>query len=524
MRARGVVRVVVGVAAALGLVGLSASPTTPAPTPGPGSVRETTPRVATAGPEMVPREARRPPITPLLADPRRPVAPAPDRTALQRRLTELLGHPEVATGGTVGLSVTDARGRPVFRREATRPLLPASATKLVTAAAALLALGPDHRYTTAVVADAEPDGRGVVRGDLVVVGSGDPALGTPAFGTRVLPERPRTALEALADRVVASGVRVVTGGVVGDPSVFADEPRPTGWPDRYLTTFEGTPVSGLTVDAGRSIVDRGDGTLVAERTDDPAATTAAALRALLVERGVDVRGGHASRHHDTPPPVPLAEVHSPPLAHLLRYTVQHSDNHLADAVFRTLGAAAGDPTWAGAAAAARAALLPLGLDWDDLVLADGSGLSRDDRLSAAALTDLQAYLSAALPGEWADLQALSGRSGTLRRRWTGSVAEAKVRGKTGTLRDVRSFAGTVAGRDGDAYHVAVIVNDLDANRAAAARRLIDLVVQVLVEDANDCTRRPLPPDAPTPPTPTPAPTAAPDPPPGAEPGELVCAA
>src|SRR5690606_26931344 len=131
-------------------------------------------------------------------------------------------------------------------------------------------------------------------------------------------------------------------------------------------------------------------------------------RALLVERGVDVRGGHASRHHDTPPPVPLAEVHSPPLAHLLRYTVQHSDNHLADAVFRTLGAAAGDPTWAGAAAAARAALLPLGLDWDDLVLADGSGLSRDDRLSAAALTDLQAYLSAALPGEWADLQALSG--------------------------------------------------------------------------------------------------------------------
>lgn len=99
-----------------------------------------------------------------------------------------------------------------------------------------------------------------------------------------------------------------------------------------------------------------------------------------------------------------------------------------------------------------------------------------------------------------------------------------MRGKTGTLRDVRSFAGTVAGRDGDAYHMAVIVNDLDADRAAAARRLIDLVVQVLVEDANDCTRRPLPPDAPTPPTPTPAPTAAPDPPPGAEPGELVCAA
>ncbi|HEY8341057.1 MAG TPA: D-alanyl-D-alanine carboxypeptidase/D-alanyl-D-alanine-endopeptidase [Egibacteraceae bacterium] len=520
MRTRRLARVVVGAVTALGLIVLSPTSTTPAPTPGPGASRTVGPVGAVAGPGMVPREDRRPPITPLRADPGRPVAPAPDRSALRERLAELLAHPEVATGGTVAVSVIDARGRPVFARDAERPLLPASTTKLVTAGAALLALGPDYRYTTSAVVSREPDSRGVVHGDLVVLGSGDPALGTPAFGTRVLPQRPRTPLEALADGIAARGVRVVTGGVVGDPSVFAHQPRPAGWPDRYLTTFEGTPSSGLTVDAGRAIRDRGDGVLVAERSPDPAATTAAALRALLIERGVEVRGGHASRVHDTPPPVRLAEVRSPPLRELLRYMVQHSDNHLADGIFRTLGVAAGDPTWTGAAAAARQALQPVGLDWDEIVLADGSGLSRDDRLSAAALTTLQRYFSTAMPQEWADLLALSGRSGTLRGRWTGTAAEAHVRGKTGTLRDVRSFVGTVSDRDGDVYHLAVLANDLDAAGTAAARRLVDLLVLVLIEDARDCTRRP-PPSPTPPPTPTPAPP--PDPAPGAEPGELVCA-
>jgi D-alanyl-D-alanine carboxypeptidase len=99
-------------------------------------------------------------------------------------------------GDRVAVSVLDADGASVFTRRASHLLLPASTIKLVTAAAALARLGPDFRYTTSVQAVRPPNRRGVVRGDLVLVGGADPTLGTPAFG-RVEPDRPRTPASSL---------------------------------------------------------------------------------------------------------------------------------------------------------------------------------------------------------------------------------------------------------------------------------------------------------------------------------------
>lgn len=472
-----------GVAGAEAVAQVTPTPAAP-PAAEPAAPRSATPQPATPSPATP---------EPATTDP----APAPsattdrvDKPELQARLDALLDDPSLA-GADVALHVIDAAEREVFAHGADVPLLPASTVKLVTAAAALAELGPDHRFTTAVYATVEPGPDGVLHGDLVLVGGADPALATPRFAERVNPQRPRTPLASLADQLHAAGVRRVTGRVVGDPSTLPDEPVAAGWLDRYLERGDATRSSGLTVDAGRRLFHE-NGQLQSAPSGDPAAEAAAGLTSLLDERAVAVGGAPGATHAPPAAPHLLATVESPPLIDLLSYTVQRSDNHLADTLFRALGGASGDGTWSGSAAAVQAALAPLELDWGAVVLADGSGLSRDDRLTARFLTVLDARMqSSNRASAWRDVMAVSGRSGTLRRRLLGTVAEGRLAGKTGSLRDTRTLSGTVAGPDGTRYHFALLAGDLSRDAVAAARALQDAVVEALAEDLYGCERVPV---------------------------------
>lgn len=397
--------------------------------------------------------------------------------------------------------VLDEGGQVVFDHRGDTPMLPASTQKLVTAAATLRILGPDYRYETTVRATSPIDPDGTLRGDLVIVGSGDPALASPQYGAEAYPQRPRTPLESLADQLVAAGLRHLTGSVVGDPGVFADEPLAPGWPDRYVTERETRISSGLTVNAGLQLFMK-EGRLVSDIVMDPAAETARELYRLLEERGVVI--DYAAIASWTPPAtlVEVASVRSPPMSELLRHVLQRSDNHMADAIFLTLGVELeGEGTWSAAARAVEGALEGLDLDREGAILADGSGLSRSDRLSAAFLASLDLEMTRADP-MWQELMAISGESGTLRRRLRGTLAAGRLRGKTGTLDDVRSLAGTVVGPDGQRYHLAVIANDLTGAARWPAREVTDEIVLLLVEDLHGCVRVPVPV---TTPAPTPSP-------------------
>lgn len=480
------------VAAAVGVAACTGGPAevvvgTPAPS-APASTRAPSPEVeAAAEPTPTP--------TP---------TPAP-WAALARRLATIADDPRYAVDGSVAISVLDGSGAVVFERHADVPLVPASTAKLVTAAAALAALGPDFRYLTRVTATAAIGGDGTLDGDLVLVGSGDPTLSTPVFDEVVWPDRPDTPMAALADELVRSGLRRVTGAVLGDPSVFAPEGLADGWIDRYLYDLDATYVSGLTVNAGRRL-QRRDGRLHGIPVPDPAAEAAARLKGLLEERGVVVAGTAASTR--TPPParLSLAEVESVPMRDLLAWMVQQSDNHAADAIFRTVGVArrAGD-TWAAAGRAVTEVLDVEGLDWSGVVLADGSGLSRSDRLSAGLLARLDAVMTISdVGGSWRSLMAVAGESGTLRRRLRGTVAEGAFRGKTGTLDDVRAVVGSVDGPDGDRFHLAVVGNVRPGTGSYPVRVLQDEVVLALAEHLRGCVREPLPaPSSPDPLAPPP---------------------
>jgi len=469
-----------------------------APAPAPPALLRATPGTtaapATTPPAPAPAATGAPAPTATAAPPATPAAPAPaalPRTPLVAQLEALIGDPALV-GRPLAVSVVDEAGQPVFDFHAGAPLVPASTQKLVTAAAALHVLGPRFQYVTHLNATAAPRPDGVLEGSLVLVGAGDPTLATPEYAS-VKPERPRTPLESLADAVAATGIRHVTGNVLGDPWVFPHQPTPPGWYPDYIAEGDTGRSSGLTVNGGRRLFRNGAGGLQSVPADDPATEAAVSLRHLLVQRGVRV-DGVAGAVSDVPnAPVLIGAVASHPMIDIVRHMVQKSDNHIADAVFRTVALAVmHDARWEAGPLALRRSLDFLGVDWADVAIYDGSGLSRHNRLPARFLTALDSAMTASVHGgDWQRLMAVAGVTGTLERRLVGSLAAGRVLGKTGSLRDVRALAGAALGPTAR-YHFAVLGNGLDGPGKQAHARLQDRVALTLTRDLFGCFSAPGP--------------------------------
>lgn len=383
--------------------------------------------------------------------------------------------------GVFGLALVAPNGELVYGRDADRPLIPASTQKLVTAATTIEKLGPDFRLKTRLLATG-PVKDGVLHGDLVLVGSGDPTLGDPRWG-RVVPNRPRTPLESLAKQVAEAGIREVTGQVIGHAGVLPWQPEADGWKPSYIQRGYASRSSGLTSNGGRRLWES-RGQVQGAPAASPALETTNALRDLLGAESVSIHGPPGITEDDPAGEI-VAEIHSPELREMLRYTVQRSDNHLADALWRTAGRTVGDGSWSSGGDAALEVLNALGVDTRGINFADGSGLSRDDRITARQLATLDAAMAAKHGAEWTDLKAVAGQSGTLRGRLSHTMARGALHGKTGTLRDVRALAGSVHGPHGR-WHFAVLGNHLDASRIHAVRSFSDDLAVVLARHTRAC--------------------------------------
>ncbi|MEV7519521.1 D-alanyl-D-alanine carboxypeptidase/D-alanyl-D-alanine-endopeptidase [Streptomyces sp. NPDC091371] len=357
---------------------------------------------------------------------------APD--GLAAALKPLLADPALGTVRTASV-VDAATGQVLYEAGAREAMTPASTIKIATAAAALAALGPEHRIRTTVTPGAAP-------GQIVLVGGGDPSL----TAKKKSPAGSGGSLVALAadtaQALKAAGTDSVTLGY--DDTLYTGPARhPIGVNPNIA------PVSSLTADEGRPD-DSTSGPV--ERTDDPAKDAARAFAALLAERGVKVTGTPA-KAKAAAGAQPLAVTLSTPLAGLVERMLTNSDNDIAEALARQTALASGQPaSFEGAEKAVAAKLAGLGVDVAGSRFADGSGLNRADKVSAGLLT---AILAKAADPQRPELRPVltglpvAGFTGTLRARNSGSSpAAGLLRAKTGTLSGVNALSGTVVDRSG----------------------------------------------------------------------------
>jgi D-alanyl-D-alanine carboxypeptidase/D-alanyl-D-alanine-endopeptidase (penicillin-binding protein 4) len=319
------------------------------------------------------------------------------------------------------------------------PIVGASTQKLLVAAAALAALSPDYTYVTKAVAPGTVDGGTLDK--LYLVGAGDPGLTTADYaavlkqgkwtGTDVT-----TSLEALADAIVAKGVKRIPGGIAGDDSRYDDQRYVPSWKPDYRTSGDIGPMGALTVNDGYANVAR------KSIADDPALNAAQALTGLLQARGVQV----GAPSHATAPggAAEIASVTSPPLHDVIASMLTSSDNLSAELLVKELGLHdSKQGTTAAGVAAVKARLLAEGLPAEKLALVDGSGLDRGNRLTCDLL--VRTLGLAAKPGfaTLVDGLPVAGQSGTLIDQMLGTPLAGKLRAKTGSLEGVAGLTGLI---------------------------------------------------------------------------------
>jgi D-alanyl-D-alanine carboxypeptidase/D-alanyl-D-alanine-endopeptidase (penicillin-binding protein 4) len=171
-------------------------------------------------------------------------------TELQARIAASLDQPQFASARW-GARIITTQGSTVFERDADKLFMPASSMKLYTTAAALDAFGPDFKFKTSVYATRPTAAGGVLRGDLILYGRGDPNLSARfEQGEKIdefTPAERIGPIEALADQIQARGIRRITGDLIGDDSYFATDWLGAGWEWDDAQFYYGAEVSALAV-------------------------------------------------------------------------------------------------------------------------------------------------------------------------------------------------------------------------------------------------------------------------------------
>lgn len=334
--------------------------------------------------------------------------------------------------GKASIQISDiATGKPVLQRNADTALLPASSTKTLTTAAALMRLNLDDRITTKVY-QSDPE-------TAVIVAAGDVWL-------------TQESITELAGQVKTNlpGVKKV----LMDTSIWTAPAFLESWDKGDIDGGFVAPMEPAMINGGRLGAPTGD----VPRSTTPALDVANALAKA-------VGAGEAEQISFTPPAgaTPIATTQSPPLSERLKLMMADSDNVMAEAIARELSPA--DPAGETLKILSEQFTIPA-----DMKVLDNSGLSTHNRIPAAFLEQL---VFAAASGderlnEMLITLPVAGGSGTLEPRFGDLPGRGYVRAKTGTLTGTAALVGTVAGESGHNYSFAIVCNDAPVVEAREA--------------------------------------------------------
>lgn len=473
---------------------------------------------------------------------RRAVTPAPLRFTTPRGAEALTADlnsilPSRTRNGQWGAMVVSiSRGDTLLSVNAGNEMLPASTMKLFTSAIALEKLGPEHSFSTDVLRDGSIDDNGVLHGDLILRGDGDPAL-SPRF----VPGGPSAPMNTLAQFTKTMGITRVTGDIIADASAFEPGGIPEGWLSRYAGAGYAAPFSALSLNdniiiagvvpgaigaiakpflepetrainvsstvrtvagsavkiSARLVADDRivvSGTIGAKAAparyqvvvNDPARFTAGAYLSALEEQGIKVDG--ALRAGLTPASaVILTSMPSPPLARIVSVMNRESINLFAEMLFR--GAArAEDKSVVGSAVTAASTLgeflqMQVGVPSGAVSVTDGSGLSVLDRVTPRSLVKLLDHAHRASWGSTFHASLpVAGESDLLKTRMRETPAQGNLHAKTGTTNDVVGLSGYVTAENGEILAFAFLYNGTDRSYA---RETIDAMGPTLAAFSRD---------------------------------------
>ena len=436
----------------------------------------------------------------------------------------------------VGVSIIDiTTGQTIYERDPDGRYNAASNAKLTTMAAALSQLGPDFQYETTIYAD-QWDRSSTVKGDLFVVGRGDPSLDNEA-------------LARLVSQLQRAGITRVTGGLVVDDSYFDGEVLPPHFdeqPDEQKSFRAPVSALSLNFNAVAAVVRPGTGSgapavitldpdndyvtivnnvstiktgrtrlhvkltehrnsiemklvgrirtdstprRVRRRITHPFEYFGSVLRQVVAHHGIHLGNRTAKRGSPPPSATPLASGTSQPLGVLVRGPGKFSNNFMAEAIFKTVGAESLNDvrpaTWADAQLATKQFLVQtVGLPDGSFRVDNGSGLFASNELSPRQIATVLrvAYRDFRYGPEYVSSLAFAAADGTLSERMAEGPGERQVRAKTGTLSTVSALSGYVAVDGTRPLAFSILVNDIPkrSGSLSAARSLQDDIAEALV--------------------------------------------
>ena len=413
--------------------------------------------------------------------------------------------------------------------------MPASNMKIVTLAVAAERLGWDFSYETRLLA-AGPIAGGVLDGDLVVVGTGDPSIDDWDGAAAKL-------FRAWAEQLKTLGVHTIRGRIVGDDNAFDDDALGSGWQwDDLAASFatgvgalqfnENTAQVGLTPGAHagdpagvtvgppgtslavrnllktsvpeeapaivirrvpgsaaleiRGTIPAGSGRQIRNvSVDNPTLYFTNALRQALIAGGVNVRGGAVDIDDLTDPPsrdrcTLLVSHRSPPLSELAQTMMRLSQNLYAETLLKVLGSADGPGTAEAGKKVVVATLQEWGIGPTDVIVEDGSGLTRYDLATAEALAAILVHVDrdGRLRGPFEASLPVAGRDGTMALRMKYTAAEGNARLKSGSFSNARAYSGYVRTADGEPLVFSIIANNYGPSAEAVDSTIDAIIVQL----------------------------------------------
>lgn len=363
----------------------------------------------------------------------------------------------------------------IFSHNSKVPIVPASLTKLFTTATSFTLMDGNHPLSTKLFSDDNNLNDGILNGNLYIKG----------FGNSTFTE---SDLRNMVNVLVKKGVKKIEGDIIGDDTYFDNIYTREDWIEDETPNVKLPPISALVLDRNKTTVRkkiRRRYRYVTETVKDPPLFIATKLKENLTSAGIEIKG--SSKKGVTPQKTFLLVEESIKLKDLVAMINKHSDNFLAECLFKTIGAVSSGKQGNSyfSQQIIQKFLRENNIYYEGSEIVDGSGISRFDQATPLAINGIleKMYFDISHFNDFYNSLSVAGVDGTLRGRMIGSLAENNFRGKTGSLNGVSGLAGYLTDKDGDDL-IITIVFEFNKGGWKYYRNLQDQIVKLLAEWKN----------------------------------------